>query len=152
VKFEYLPEGTSHTETFDDLAEEYRSTGTRTPDWLQVPYIYSATHGCYIVKGSNCPYPQQAFLDERMHHTKLAAILDPDEAFDALRHAFFAPATRVCGQNASRLYELVNDTRGACDAVDGGIIDIADQLFLLDDFYRHNADLGSMPADFLEYG
>jgi hypothetical protein len=50
------------------------------------------------------------------------------------------------------LYDLVNDTRGACNAVDLGIIDIADQLFLLDNFYRHHADLGSMPADYLEYG
>ena len=53
---------------------------------------------------------------------------------------------------AIALYELVDETRGTSEAVDEGILEVAGKLFLLDDFYSRNADVGSMPADFLEYG
>ena len=77
------------------------------------------------MKGSGLPYPPQAVLDEQMHQTKLAAILDPAESFDALRRAFFAPTMEVCGMQAFALYDLVDETRGTSEAVDGGILEVA---------------------------
>ena len=142
MKFGYLQQPSDHTASFDDLAEKYRSAGTTLPDWLQEPYAYSVTGGCYIVKGSGLPYPAQAVLDEHMHQTKLAAILDPDESFDALRRAFFAPTMEVCGMQAFALYDLVDETRGTSEAVDGGILEAAGKLFRLDDFYNRNAAVG----------
>ena len=134
MQFGYLQQPSDHTASFDDLAEKYQSAGTTLPDWLQEPYAYSVTGGCYIVKGSGLQYPPQAVLDDQMHQTKLAAILDPDDSFDALRRAFFAPTMEVCGMQAFALYDLVNETRGTSEAVDGGILEVAGKLFLLDAF------------------
>ena len=86
------------------------------------------------MKGSGLPYPPQAVLDEQMHQTKLAVILDPDE------------------MQAFALYDLVDETRGTSEAVDGGILEVAGKMFLWDGFYSRNAAVGFMPVDFLEYG
>ena len=65
------------------------------------------------MKGSGLPYPPQAVLDEQMHQTKLAAILDPAESFDALRRVFFAPTMEVCGMQAFALNLVSTRSRDA---------------------------------------
>ena len=88
----YIPEATDVSLSFDDVVHQQRIAGDVQCDWLQERYDYSELHGCYIVRGTGDErYPADAVAEHRMHPTKLAALMDPDRCFDALRHAFHVP-------------------------------------------------------------
>ena len=112
ARLDFIPAGTDASLSLEDVSQRHQqlAAGVLRNGWLEPPYYCSELHACSMVCGTmDQRFPLDAVVERRMHATKLAALLDPDACFDALRYAFHAHPRNACRFTAELLYRIVEE-------------------------------------------